>query len=336
MRELLESGELNARTLLWAEGMTEWQTAAQTGQFPPRPAPPRLKPVDPAERTATNTRRDRNPPPLDNDTQAFRVGPVFSQSWTLFRTRLGIWSLIGLIEVLATLLLLPGTDPTAMTVKLLIGAQVQAMIAYAAYQAWRGRDLNSAAPLSEGWKRFLSVLGIVALMVLVPAFGVCVLALLGLLLRATGLNSAITLGVAAAIFLPAAAIFAVRMFVSIPVSVVEKAPPLVNLKRGLHLTSGSFWRIFVLVLILLLPFVIFAAIAGAAVLLAFMSGAHSMTTLMNWATAFLTTSPVMLIYLPFQWLATAFAGILGITTYFELRREGQGLRFQPDRDKSGL
>jgi len=328
---LLARGELDDSTMLWTEGMPEWRTTAEIVQFRQGPSRPHIAfdalaaQID--SRSVSNTLPSLPGPPLaapaptkpDRGVQAFRLGRVFGRSWAVLLTRVGIWFLVGLIETLVILFFLPGSDLTAMIVKLLTGAQVQGMIAYAAFQAWRTLDSGSGPNLQRWWKRVLSLLGIVALIIVGPTLSVFVMAMLGLLLRAAESDSVLILGGAAAVFLPLAAIFGFMMFAHTPASSSEKPLPAGARKTGCELNSGSFWKSFLLLAAILFPYVIFATVAGAAVMLETMSGTSSMASLMEW-TVLLTTSPLMLIYLPCQWVATAFAGILAISACLELRR----------------
>jgi hypothetical protein len=181
----------------------------------------------------------------------FRIGPVLTRSATILSRHFLIFFLIGVIANLPSVLLGQGgeslaTSPTATSqgaVLLIIGGLLsfvlsmisQAVMVHASFQAMRMRPVNLGESLKVGLSR------------VVPVF------LLAILMGLLG-------GLAFLLLIVPGLIVMTMWFVSTPACVVERTGPWTSMKRSAALTKGHRWKIFGLLLLLVLLSLIVAGL----------------------------------------------------------------------------
>jgi hypothetical protein len=171
----------------------------------------------------------------------FRVGRVFSRSYAIYCAHFAAFFLLGTISALPALLIdgtefvqSPGTPAAAggmvllaELLSLIIGPLVQAVILYGAFQDMRGRGVRIGESLGVALRRFFPVVGVALSVGLAVAVGFLLL-------------------------IAPAGFFASIFFVAAPVCVVERLGPFKSMRRSEHLTSGHRWKVFGMVILLLI------------------------------------------------------------------------------------
>jgi uncharacterized membrane protein len=162
----------------------------------------------------------------------FRVGPIFTQSWSIYASNFPIFTLVGIVMTLPHLL---AGDPRttgvtaqswfAFIVGAILGLGGQAVIFYGAFEARRGRPVVIGDAIRRSLSRFL------------PLFAVAILIALGV-------------GFGFVLFIVPGIIVFLRWAVALPASVVENLGPLKCIRRSAELTKGHRWKIFGCFLIL--------------------------------------------------------------------------------------
>jgi hypothetical protein len=229
----------------------------------------------------------------------FRVGRVLNRTSSVLSRNFLIFFVVTAVAQLPTLLFLKsenldanasGTE-IAVTVALAIGGALlmivlsmlsQAIVLYGAFQNMRGREVSLAESLQVGLRRFWPILGM--------AFLVALLA-----------------GLAVLAFIFPALILATMWFVAAPACVVEQLGPWASLRRSRELTKGHRWKIFGLMIVLL----IISAIAGStitAALTAIGGNLLAMVGTVLWNGAW-----------------GAFSAIAVVVTYHDLRAAKEGI-----------
>jgi len=300
---------------------------------------PATEPTQPGPATAEGTARE------------FRLGLVLPQSLAILQARIGTWLLIGLIETVLAVPLaflsvadtagavpiafLPAADIAGKVVSILIGMQVQAMIAFAAFQLCCGQDFRLGDAFRQGGRRLPAILGVFVVTALLLFLSALVAATLGLLLlqpladtslAALGYPIAATL--AALSFLVLCSIIFIRTAVSIAACVNERLNPIAGFRRSFLLTRGRLWRIFGAYVVLLLAFLAFLGVLTGLFYLAvvLIDPSFPITSLNN-LSSILEAPPaiftvLVLVFLTFLlalWLFSALASILGTSIYANLR-----------------
>jgi hypothetical protein len=226
----------------------------------------------------------------------FRVGSVLTRTAKILSQHFLIFFLIGLVANLPSLLLGYGggsvdASPTGQNVVLLIIGGVlsfvlsmisQAVMVHAAFQAMRMRPVSLGESMRVGLSRVFAVI------------------LLALLMGLLG-------GLAALLLIVPALIVMTMWFVSTPACVVERTGPWTSMKRSAALTKGHRWKVFGLLLLLILLSLI---VAGLLQLVLMQVG---------------STILVLLGTLLWGALWTAFYSIAVVTTYHDLRVAKEGI-----------
>jgi len=238
----------------------------------------------------------------------FRIGKVFSRAWSVFSRNFVTFMVVIGVANLPSLLMpqpSPGTaaspaeilNPTFFVVLLLVivlSTLGQAMVLYGAFQDMRGRPVSLADCLQIGLRRLFPIIGLAIIMVVALMF--------------------------AAIFLIFPAVMLAMMwFVATPVCVVEQLGPFRSMGRSRELTKGRRWRLFGLVLLILIPAIIVGAIFGAVTF--FMLGPNGLLTLSSVLTSWLGQ------LISLVWKAAwggFFAAVIAVT-YHDLRVAKEGL-----------
>jgi hypothetical protein len=183
----------------------------------------------------------------------FRIGRVFSQSMAVLSRNFLMFFVVAAVAGLPRVLLVEsaGAGVAAGTgaavgkllggifLSTLLGTLAQAILLYGAFQDMRGRPVNLADCLRIGLARFFPIIGLAICMSVGIMVGVLLLIVPGVIL-------------------------AVMWFVATPACVVEQLGPLSSMGRSSELTKGHRWKIFGMLLLVLIGAGIIGAIIGAA------------------------------------------------------------------------
>jgi len=337
-RDFLTRGVIRADTLVWSEGMSGWQKASEIpGLLPATGAPavqPRSGPTRGAAPDASpdtgNSRRA-----TDIGRREFRVGVVLSQAFSAFKARLGTFLLMAFIPSLATfvvvfagLMLLgfgimaagPGRSFGAY-IPIAIGSLIailfffvvslgsQAMIAYGTFLNLRGRNFTFGDAFTHTSRRILSILGVALLMVLAAViFSILGTAVIVGLVALIGSVGASLLGVL--ITLITFFLATTVLFVTIPACTIEPLGSVASLFRSVELTKGYRWRVFGLILIVLLGTFVAAIAVGLLSAVAQLVGGAVLGVVVNTV---------------FNIFLMAFYSVLPAATYSSLRMAKEGI-----------
>ena len=225
----------------------------------------------------------------------FLVGRVISRSFALLFRHFLMFFIVTLIALPGALIIRQGADiaqtnPTQALIKIWVigfpllmvtGMFSGAIILHATFQDMRKRPVNLLASLDVAFRRLLPLI---------------LLALLEIVLMLLGLILLIVPGI----------ILYTMWLVSGAACIVERTGPWRSLRRSQELTKGHRWKIFGLLLVLVLPGLIdhllelvLSATAGATAA----TIGHAI-----WSTA-----------------ASAFSAVVGAVTYYELRAAKEGI-----------
>jgi hypothetical protein len=169
----------------------------------------------------------------------FRVGRVLSQTTTVLSRHFPTFFAIAAVANLPTLLLFKDAQsPTGdlgqagfllilgVVLSLVLSVVSQAVILYGAFQDMRGRPVNLGESLMVGLNRFFPIVGLAIVMSVLVALAAIVFIIPGLILLT-------------------------MWFVGTPACVVERRGPWASLRRSSALTKGHRWKIFGLMLVLI-------------------------------------------------------------------------------------
>ena len=237
----------------------------------------------------------------------FRVGHVFSRTWSVFSGNFLKFMLVTAIASLPPLLLpQPSPDTPAdpfgnlglmfvldMFLMIVLGTLSQAIVLYGAFQDMRGRPGSLSDCFRGGLHRFFPIIGL-----------------------------AITMGVgvmlASILLLVPGFILYMMWFVATPVCVVEQLGPFRSQRRSRELTKGHRWKLFGLMLVILIPALIVGAILGAVIAILGTGGFLSMSTA-------LATPLGQVVNLIWSAAWSAFYAIVIVVTYHDLRVAKEGV-----------
>jgi hypothetical protein len=174
----------------------------------------------------------------------FRIGPIFTRSWSIYAANFLMFTLVAVVAGLPNQL---GGDfessagvaqsIIAFIISVILYFVGQAVILYAAFQAMRGRDVIIGDAIGRAFSRFLSLLGISILVGLGVAIGFMLLIVPGIIL-------------------------ALRWAVAVPACVVENKGPLESMRRSAELTKGHRWKIFGIWVLIAIVAIIILIIVG--------------------------------------------------------------------------
>ena len=181
----------------------------------------------------------------------------------------------------------------ALFVSVVLSTLGQAMVLYGAFQDMRGRPVSLADCFKVGLRRFFPIIALAIIII-------------------------VALGFAAIVLIFPAVMLAMMWFVATPVCVVEQLGPFRSMGRSRQLTKGHRWKLFGLVLLILIPAVIVGAIVGVTL---FTLGASGFLAL----NAALTSSLGKLIGLLWKAAWGAFLAVVIAMTYHDLRVAKEGL-----------
>jgi Membrane domain of glycerophosphoryl diester phosphodiesterase len=222
----------------------------------------------------------------------FRVGHVFSESTAVLSRHFLMFFVVALVAALPRALLeAAGDDIGALAagriliglfLAIILGTLAQAVLVYGAFQDMRGRPVNLADCLKVGLGRFFPIIGLAICMSIGIMIGFLLLVVPGIIL-------------------------AVMWFVATPACVVEQLGPMSAMGRSSELTKGHRWKIFGMLLLVVVGAGIVTVIIGA---------------LLG-----LTGSPVLVVLGTLAWNGVwgAFYAIFGVVTYHDLRVAKEGV-----------
>jgi hypothetical protein len=246
--------------------------------------------------------------PSDRFTEGdFRIGKVFSRAWSVFSRNFVTFMVVIGVANLPSLFLpqpslgTPGSPAenlnlTFFVVLLLVivlSTLGQAMVLYGAFQDMRGRPVSLADCFKVALRRVFPIIGLTITVVVALMF-------------------------AAILLVFPAVMLAMMWFVATPVCVVEQLGPFRSMGRSRELTKGHRWRLFGLVLLILIPVLIVGAIVGVTLVTAGASGFLSLN-------AVLASSLGKLIGLVWKAAWGAFFAAVIAMTYHDLRVAKEGL-----------
>jgi uncharacterized membrane protein len=237
----------------------------------------------------------------------FRVGKVIRRAWSVFsRNFVTFMLIIGIANLPSVFITQPALGTAAspaanlsltffvvLFLVVVLSTLGQAMVLYGAFQNMRGRPVSLADCLTVGLRRFFPIIGLT----------ICII---------------LALGFASILLVFPALMLAMMWFVATPVCVVEQLGPFRSMGRSRELTKGHRWRLFGLVLLILIPAVIVGAIVGV---MLFIVGASGFLTL----NAVLASSIGKLIGLVWKAAWGAFLAVVIAMTYHDLRVAKEGL-----------
>jgi hypothetical protein len=166
----------------------------------------------------------------------FNIGRVINRSTTVLSRNFLPFFVVAAIAYLPTLLLMKvADDPTAgilaglfsLFLLLVFSIVSQAVIVHAAFQDMRGRPVRLGESLGVGLARLFPIVGLAIVMAILGGIGFMLLFVPGLILLT-------------------------MWFVGMPACVVEQLGPLASLSRSSQLTKGHRWKIFGLMLLLII------------------------------------------------------------------------------------
>jgi MFS family permease len=181
----------------------------------------------------------------------FRVGRVLNRTASVLSRNFLIFFVITAVAHLPTLLLFNASTTITATssggeilrssilivlglvLTIVLSTLSQAIVLYGAFQDMRGRQVNLTESLQVGLRRFFPIVGLAISMTLLGALAAILL------------------------LIPALILFTM-WFVATPACVVERLGPSSSMRRSSQLTKGHRWKIFGLMLLLIIA----SAVAG--------------------------------------------------------------------------
>jgi hypothetical protein len=199
----------------------------------------------------------------------FRIGRVFARTTAQYRRNFLPFSLIAFVASLPSVLIVGfGSNVDTMSVRMFLLSMLvsivlfflsQAALVYGAFQDLRGRTVDLIQCLRVGLARLFPVLAIALVVGL--SITLVFAAVLLINVAAMGTTFAVAPSVVAPIFviilatiggLVAMGILLATWFVAVPACTVERFGVIGSLRRSAQLTKGHRWRLFAVVLLLLL------------------------------------------------------------------------------------
>ncbi len=223
----------------------------------------------------------------------FRIGQVFSQTSAVLSRHFLMFFVVMIVAALPRVLL----TQTAVTgaggevygklflglfLQIVLSTLAQAVLVYGAFQDMRGRPVSLVDCLRVALGRFFPIIGLAICMSIGLSIGFILLVVPGIIL-------------------------AVMWFVSTPACVVEQLGPLASMGRSSELTKGHRWKIFGMLLLVVIIGLVISIVIGA---------------LLG-----LTGSPVLVTLGTLAWTGVwgAFYAIFGVVTYHDLRVAKEGV-----------
>ena len=179
----------------------------------------------------------------------FRIGNVITRAWSVLFANFTMFFIVAFVVALPNSVYLlqqaEATQPEAPGVGFAVGTALglllstlgQAVILFGAFQYLRGQPVHFGEAFQRGLSRFLPLIGVAILYMLGVFFASILLVIPGLILM-------------------------VMWAISVPACVVEGLGPVASLRRSSRLTKGHRWKIFGLVILLMIVNFIAGAIVS--------------------------------------------------------------------------
>jgi hypothetical protein len=236
----------------------------------------------------------------------FRVGHVFSLTWSVFSRNFLTFMVVTGIASLPALLIprpLPGANPFRdqgvlvfglYFLIVVLGTLSQAIMLFGAFQAMLGRPINLVESATVGLRRFFPIVGVV-------------------------LSVSFLVGLASVLLIVPGVMLYLMWFVATSVCVVEQLGPFRSMGRSRELTKGHRWKILGLILLTVIPAGIVGLIVGAVAVAALGMGA-----ILGLSPALITPAG-QLVGLIWSAIWKAFYVILAVVIYHDLRVAKEGV-----------
>jgi hypothetical protein len=272
----------------------------------------------------------------------FRIGHVLSRTASIFARNALAYLAVTAVAALPPLLVSVLVPPSPVTVvnpfqsfgaggftifsTIVLGILSQAIVLYGAFQDMRGRPVKLANCLKVGLRRFLPLIG------LAISVGVAMLLYMVFIIVAmAGLFQVLQTALQAALLIPAFVLLIIPLlllyliwFVATPACVLERLGPFRSLGRSRGLTKGHRWKVFGLVLVVLIPALIVAGIITG-VMAALGIGVSLRIGVFFDLNRALNTVAAQVVSLIWTAVWTAFYAILVAVAYHDLRVSKEGV-----------
>src|SRR6266852_3574194 len=182
----------------------------------------------------------------------FRVGRVLNRTTSVLSRNFLTFFIVTAVASIPLVVLKGFTDETkpGLTITLALVSVLLAVVLYGAFQDMRGRPVSLSESLKVGMERFFPIIGLAIIV-------------------------SILVGLASILLIVPGLILFTMWFVATPVCVVERLGPNASMRRSTQLTKGHRWKVFGLILLLVIisavvsPLIEFglAAVAGSTVAL---------------------------------------------------------------------
>jgi hypothetical protein len=262
----------------------------------------------------------------------FRIGHVLSRSASVFSRNFLKYFLVAAAANLPPLLVgivVPASPASVanpfqnfgvasfiVVLTIVLSLLGQAVVLYGAFQDMRGRPVRLADCLRVGLGRFFPIVGlaICAAVVMIVYAVFMVLALSQLFQVLTPWLSVLAFLL---LIIPLPILY-LMWFVATPACVVERLGPIRSMGRSRALTKGHRWKIFGLILVIVIPALIVSAVVVIVMGRPSLSGPIQIVN-----TARVSWSQVISLIWTAIW--TAFFAILGVVAYHDLRVAKEGV-----------
>jgi hypothetical protein len=208
---------------------------------------------------------------------SFRIGNVISRAASMFLRNFPMYFVVTAIAGVPPLLvgvLLPASPVVAanpfqnagaggltLVLTIVVWLLSQAIVSCGAFQAMRGRPLRLTACLEVGLRRFLPLIGL-ALLAGVAMLAYTVFWAFAIVQLTKMLQPGLLILASLVLFIPLLILY-LMWFVAMPACVLEPLGPFRSLGRSRALTKGHRWKIFWLILAILVPALIVAGVISA-------------------------------------------------------------------------
>jgi hypothetical protein len=216
--------------------------------------------------------------PTGNFTQGdLRIGHVISRTASMFFRNFPTYFVVTAIAGLPPLLvgaLVPASPVTVanpfpnvgaggftLLLTILVGVLSQAIVLYGVFQDMRGRPVRLADCLKVGLRRFFPLVGL-AICVGIAMVAYMLFFALAIFQLSKVLQPALLILAFVPLIMPFVALY-LMWFVAMPACVLERLGPVRSMGRSRALTKGRRWKIFGLILVILIPALIVAGVITA-------------------------------------------------------------------------
>jgi hypothetical protein len=272
----------------------------------------------------------------------FRIGHVLSRAAHIFSRNFPTYFVVAATAGLPPLLigvLVPTSPVTAanplqnagaggftLLLTIVFWLLSQAIVVYGVFQGMRGRPIRLADCLKVGLRRFFSLIGLATCvgiaMLVYMVFWAFAIVWLASLPQTFQMKLAVVLATVL-LLLPLIGLF-LTWFVATPACVVERLGPFRSMGRSRALTKGHRWKIFGLILAVLIPALIVAAVITA-VMAKLGIGVNLRIGVFFDLNKSLNSMPGQIVSLIWTATWTAFYAVLVTVVYHDLRVAKEGV-----------